>query len=114
MIGKKENAMKNLFKGMAIASMCMAFALSSFGCGVEQPPAGDTAATTDDTATTTQGLTSDGSDDFIGGGGSGSCPAKDGCYWVCRLQHPCATNPSQCGPLGTCLTACDIEFPTCS
>lgn len=47
------------------------------------------------------------------GGGGGSCPAKDNCYWLCRFRFKC-TSPSTCNQLSQCLNQCDAEFPTCS
>lgn len=43
--------------------------------------------------------------------GGGSCASHDQCYCFCRVDHPCFLNPSQCGPLGACLTSCDHQYP---
>jgi hypothetical protein len=59
--------------------------------------------------------TSDVQQDIGGGGGSNCSPPRDDCptlpppdcsgkafcYCGCRVAHPCATNPSQCGLAGT-------------
>src|SRR4051794_40839544 len=96
---------KALLKGVLLAGLCATFGFGfGVGCATDQPASADTGEQS-------QGLTSDGSDDFIGGGDS--CQAHDGCYSLCRRIHPCGTNPNQCVPLGNCLTECDIEFPTC-
>ena len=45
------------------------------------------------------------------GGGGGNCGSKTFCYCECRVDHPCFLDDNQCGPLGTCLTSCDHQFP---
>jgi hypothetical protein len=85
-----------------VAGLCAGFGFG-LGCATDAP------ITSDDP--TAQAATSETEQDI--GGGGGSCPAKDNCYWLCRFQHPCSTTPSQCGPLADCLDRCDAEFPSC-
>jgi hypothetical protein len=47
----------------------------------------------------------------IGGGSTPGCENKSFCYCACRVDHPCFLDGSQCGPLGTCLTSCDHQYP---
>jgi hypothetical protein len=42
-----------------------------------------------------------------------SCTGFDGCYWLCGVRYPCATDELACDPLGDCLTSCDIAYPGC-
>lgn len=49
--------------------------------------------------------------DIGGGGAPPGCADKSFCYCQCRVQHQCFLNPSECGPLGSCLTACDHQYP---
>jgi len=98
-----------------VLGLCVAFGL--IGCMTQIKDAGDDGSSA---------ATSDVQQDIGGGGGGGSCsPPRDDCptlpppdcsgkpfcYCACRVQHPCATNPSQCGPLGQCLTSCDVSYP---
>jgi hypothetical protein len=98
------------------------YAIVSLALGCTADSRGD-----DDTAT--RAATSEAQQDIGGGGGGGSCsPPRDDCptlpppscsgkpicYCLCRVSHPCATNGSQCGPLGTCLDQCDASYaPSC-
>ena len=81
-----------------VLGLCAAFGLS-VGCMTQIKDAGDDSS---------PAATSDVQQDI---GGGGDCSGKAFCYCACRVNHPCATNPSQCGPLGQCLNSCDASYP---
>lgn len=101
------------FRG--VLGLCAALGLIA-GCMTQIKDAGDD---------TSPAATSDVQQDIGGGGGSNcspprpdcptlpppDCNGKAFCYCACRVQHPCATNGAECGPLAQCLNSCDASYP---
>lgn len=75
------------------------FCVLLLGCAADPR---DTADPRDSVSTTEQD---------IGGGGPPGCESKAFCYCKCRVDHPCFLDQNQCGPLGSCLTSCDHQYP---
>ena len=104
--------------GIVIVGLCAAFGLG-IGC-MTQPP------TSQDDPGAAQPATSETEQNIGGGGGSSCSPPRDDCptfppqdcsgkafcYCACRVQHPCARVPSQCGALSQCLNSCDANNPS--
>ena len=40
-----------------------------------------------------------------------SCAGHPICYCLCRVDHQCWNDPSECDDLGECLSECDEEAP---
>ena len=45
--------------------------------------------------------------------GGSSCDGIGTCYCVCRYNHRCDLDASECDPLTQCLNDCDAQYPGC-
>lgn len=104
--------------GIVIACLCAAFGLG-IGCVAQSGSATDDPAGSQATASQVE-------QDIGGGGGSSCSPPRDDCptlpppdcsgkpicYCMCRVQHPCSRQPSQCSLLSQCLNSCDASYPS--